>query len=72
MNARLRQIAALLVLTLALVPCIALTGAPEGAEQPDTPAVPGVRFTTVDIYVDSNDAPLAAIRSSSRASSETA
>jgi hypothetical protein len=56
MNARLRHFVAILVLTLALVPCVALTVAP----QPDTPAKPSVRFVSVDIFVDSGDAALAA------------
>jgi hypothetical protein len=64
MNARLRQLVALVVLALALVPCVALTAAPEQQDQPATPgappAAPSARFTSVDIYVDSGDSPLAA------------
>jgi hypothetical protein len=63
MNARLRHVAAVLILALALVPCVALTTAPGQQSQPATPGGPAatvVRFTSVDIYVDPGDAALAA------------
>lgn len=60
MNASLRRFAAMVVMALAIVPCVALTRTTQAPAQPDTPSQPRIIFTTVDVFVDSGAAPLAA------------